>query len=95
MNFRIEVGMNLAVISLRKVVPLASSGTSASWASNAGLRPPGLRGRLRAGEFLVVERQAAVFLVHRDQALGEAVLGDGHRGALLAGQGQVVERFAR
>ena len=50
--------------------------------------------RLRPGEFLVVEGEAAIFLVDRHQALSKAALADGDVGALLAGQGQFVDRLA-
>ena len=52
-----------------------------------------LEGRLRPGEFLVVQGQGAVFVVDGHHGAGEAVLGDGRLGALLAFIGQAVHVF--
>ncbi len=52
-------------------------------------------GGLRTGKLFPVQRQAAVFVEHRHQALVEPAFADGHGGALLADHGKVVHRIAR
>ena len=54
----------------------------------------GLSGGAGTGEFLVVQGQAAVFLVDRDQRAVEVAVADGVVGALLAFEGQGVDGFA-